>query len=102
MDNILDDEVSTRLRCSINEYGAYTIMADETSINNKSFLGVYARFLEESDGRVKTVEELLFITAVTSTKAEALFVAINQFSQHNYKLFEVCLLRWCVGNEFGR
>ena len=77
MDNILDHEVSTRLRCSINEYGAYTIMADETSINNKSFLGVYARFLEESDGRVKTVEELLFITAVTSTKAEALFVAIN-------------------------
>ena len=77
MDNILDDEVGTRLRCSINDYGAYTIMADETSINNNSFLDVYARFLEESDGRVKTVEEILFITAVTSRKCRGTFVAIN-------------------------
>ena len=56
MDNILDDEVSIRLRCSINEYGAYTIMADETSINNNSFLRVYARFLEELDGREKRLK----------------------------------------------
>ena len=52
MAKVLDDEVSTILRCSIDKYGAYTIMADETSINNKSLLGVYARFLEESNGSV--------------------------------------------------
>ena len=77
MDKVLDDKVSTRLRCSIDKYGAYTIMADETSINNKSLLGVYARFLEESNGSVNTVEELLFINAMTSTKEEVLFDTIN-------------------------
>ena len=41
MDKILDDEVTTRLRCSISKYVASIIMADETSINNKSWLGVY-------------------------------------------------------------
>ena len=77
MDEILDDEVTTRLRCIISKYCAYTNMADETSINNKSLLGVYARFLVESGGSVDTVKELIFITAVTSTIVGALFDAID-------------------------
>lgn len=42
-----------------------------------SLLGVYARFLEESNRSVNTNEELTFITVVASTKGEALFDAIN-------------------------
>ena len=41
----MNERMSIKLCSSINKYGRWSLLADETSISNKSFLDVYARFL---------------------------------------------------------
>ena len=76
MNEVLDERMSNKLRSSINKYGSWSLLADETNISNKSFLGVYARFLGYETA--ETREELIFITSIASTRASCIFQAIDE------------------------
>ena len=74
MNEVLDERMSNKLLSSINKYCSW-LLADETSISNKSFLGVHARFLGYETA--ETREELIFITNIASTRASCIFPAID-------------------------
>ena len=64
------------LKKSIDTFGSWALMADETSIHGVSFLGIYARYLE-TDTFDKVTEEMIDCRPIKSTKADSLFKGID-------------------------
>ena len=88
MNEVLDERMSNKLRSSINKYGSWSLLADESSISNKSFLGVYARFLGYETA--ETRKELIFFTSIASTRASCIFQAIDEsLSARNVSVSEL-------------
>ena len=76
MSDVLDEEATVKLKKSIDTFGSWALLADETSIHGVSFLGIYARYLE-TDTCDKVKEEMIDIKPIESTKAVALFEVID-------------------------
>ena len=85
---MLDERMSNNLRSSINKHGSWSLLAEESSISNKSFLGVYARFLGYETA--ETRKELIFITSIAYTRASCIFQAIDEsLSARNISVSEL-------------
>ncbi|KAF4759052.1 hypothetical protein FOZ63_030864 [Perkinsus olseni] len=82
MDSVLDDKVVHAIRESINEFGVFSVLADETTAYGESVLSIYVRYLvvcEDSSTRaVVATEELLHVEAISDTKAETIYHAIDK------------------------
>ena len=76
MELISDEEATVKLKKSINTFGSWSLMADETSIHGVSFLGVYVSYLE-TDTFDKVAEEMIDCWPIKSTKAESPFEVID-------------------------
>ena len=74
--DVLDEEATVKLKKSIDTFGSWALMADETSIHGVSFLGIYARYLE-ADTFDKVTEEMIDCRPIKSTKADSLFEVID-------------------------
>ena len=64
MSDVLNEEATVKLNKSIDTFGSWALLADETSIHGVSFLGIYARYLE-TDTCDKVKEEMIDISLKT-------------------------------------
>ncbi|KAF4658781.1 hypothetical protein FOL46_006823 [Perkinsus olseni] len=82
MDSVLDDKVAHAIRESINEFGVFSVLADETTAYGESVLSIYVRYLvvcEDSSPRaVVATEELLHVEVISDTKAVTIYHAIDK------------------------
>ncbi|EER04030.1 hypothetical protein Pmar_PMAR015367 [Perkinsus marinus ATCC 50983] len=72
---VLDLSTTNGIRQSINHYGEFSVMADESTAHSTSILSVYVRHVDCKTTEV--CESLLHLQALTDTKAQTIYDAIN-------------------------